>query len=310
MSNVLYYKGIQLPQLRSFCVAATQANFTAAAKVLGLSPPAVWQQVRALERALDTPLLRRNGRAIELTPEGRLLLELVQPHISGLDSLVHLFKMRRAELPRQLTVAATNYFVSYHLPSALLAFTRAFPSIRVGVRTATWAEVLQLVEQGVAEVGVAPYDHNVPRNPRLDYEHVTDMQLMVLTTEDHPLAKKRKVVPEDLVKYPMIVQPYGTHGRAALETILERRQIFDQLHIIMELVSLDVVRKYVALGVGIAVIFVVAKNLEPLPGLQLRVLEADIERLPAAMVVRRGAHHSEPLEILRQEVRKALGSPR
>src|SRR5438105_4559730 len=154
MGGLLYYKGIQLPQLRSFCVAATEENFTSAAKVLGLSPPAVWQQVRALERELATSLLRRRGRAIELTPEGRLLLELIQPHVSGLDSLVQLFKMRQAELPRQLTVAASNYFLSYHLSSAVLKFTRAQPSIRLCVRACSWAEVFQFVEQGVAELGI------------------------------------------------------------------------------------------------------------------------------------------------------------
>src|ERR1700682_4064386 len=78
------YKDIQLPQLRSFCLAATEGNFTTAAKVLGLSAPTVWQQVRALERRLHTTLLRRRGRAVELTPEGHMLLELVQPHVSGL----------------------------------------------------------------------------------------------------------------------------------------------------------------------------------------------------------------------------------
>src|SRR5213592_1177971 len=109
------YKDIQLPQLRSFCLAASQGNFTVAAKSLGISAPTVWQQVRALERRLKTTLLRRRGRAIELTPEGRVLLELVQPHVSGLDSLEPLFVTRQALLPRPLTVTAIPYLTSSHL---------------------------------------------------------------------------------------------------------------------------------------------------------------------------------------------------
>ena len=81
------YKDIQLPQLRSFCLAATEGNFTAAAAVLGVSVSAVWQQVRALERELGAALFRRQGRTVELTSSGRLLLELARPHVSGLDSL-------------------------------------------------------------------------------------------------------------------------------------------------------------------------------------------------------------------------------
>src|SRR5262245_32393070 len=100
------YKELQLPQLRSFCLAATEGSFTAAAKALGLSNSTVWQQVRALERQLRARLLRRRGRAVEVTDEGRLLLDLVQPHVSGLDSLSRLFEARRADLPQELVVAS------------------------------------------------------------------------------------------------------------------------------------------------------------------------------------------------------------
>ncbi len=70
MNRTDRYKEIQLPQLRSFCVVATEGNFTAAARRLGLSTPTVWQQVRALETHLKTTLIRRRGRVVELTDEG------------------------------------------------------------------------------------------------------------------------------------------------------------------------------------------------------------------------------------------------
>jgi DNA-binding transcriptional LysR family regulator len=305
-SKTHYYKGIQLPQLRTFCVAATEENFTAAAKVLGLSPPVVWQQVRALERVLATPLLRRNGRAVELTMEGRLLLDLVQPHVSGLDSLVQLFKLRQSVLPRQLTVAATNYFLSYHLAPAVLAFTQANPSICLSVRACTWSDVFQFVERGFAELGVAPDDSHAPRSPHLEYEDLASMQLMLLTAKDHPLARKRTVGPKDVVEYPLIMQPHGSHGRAALDRILQRYQISDRLHIVMELSSLDIMQKYVALGVGIAMVFVVAETLVPVGGVRYRPIGHLQDPLAVAMVVRKGAHLSEPLEAFREEIRKAM----
>src|SRR5262245_33229667 len=91
------YKDLQLAHLRSFALAAVRGTFTAAAEALGLSVSAVWQQVRALERHLGAALLRRNGRAVELTPEGRLVLELIQPQLSSFDSLAQLFEARRRE---------------------------------------------------------------------------------------------------------------------------------------------------------------------------------------------------------------------
>jgi hypothetical protein len=39
------YKELQLPQLRGFCLAATEGSFTSAAKALGLSNSTIWQRV-------------------------------------------------------------------------------------------------------------------------------------------------------------------------------------------------------------------------------------------------------------------------
>ncbi len=60
------HKDLQLAELRSFCLAATQGTFAEAAEAAGISRAAVWQQVRALERRLGIVLLRRQGRTVEL----------------------------------------------------------------------------------------------------------------------------------------------------------------------------------------------------------------------------------------------------
>src|SRR6266852_862035 len=136
MSQSHRYKEIQLAQLRSFCLAATERNFTSAAKALGLSASTVWQQVRALERELKAKLLRRQGRAVELTDEGRLLLEMVQPHVTGLDSLRRLFEARREGIGQQLIVASGAYLFANHLPQAIRQFRTERPSIQVTLRIA------------------------------------------------------------------------------------------------------------------------------------------------------------------------------
>src|SRR5262249_50215464 len=88
------FKDIQLPQIRSFCLAALEKSFSAAARSQSLSVATVWQHVRVLEQRLGTTLLRAEGRSLQLTPEGKLLLELVHPHLSGLESLGRIFESR------------------------------------------------------------------------------------------------------------------------------------------------------------------------------------------------------------------------
>src|SRR5215475_9772730 len=80
------YKTLSLAQLRSFCEVCRRAGYAAAARELDLTSPAVWEQVKALERHYGCRLLAKAGSRIEPTPEGAQLLELLGPVLAGLDS--------------------------------------------------------------------------------------------------------------------------------------------------------------------------------------------------------------------------------
>lgn len=307
MGRTIYYKrGIQLPQLRSFCIVATEENFTTAAKLLGLSVPAVWQQVRAIERELETVVVRRRGRRVELTPEGRLLLSLVQSHVSGLDSLVNVFKARKAELQKWITVASTHYLLSYHLPEVLQAFKHAHPLVCLRLCTSSGIVVPSLVEKKEADVGVTTYDRNKPRNPRLDYEDLFQMQLMLLTATDHPLARMRQVRAQDLIRYPMILTPQGTPERSIIEQLSHRYQFNEQLRVVMEVPTFDLISKFVMSGTGIALVYLRTLTAPGMPSLRARVFDPKLDPLPVALVLRKGVFHSETVLNFRERLRHYL----
>lgn len=307
MSHTIRYKDIHLAQLRSFCEVAACGNFSAAAKQLGLSTPTTWQQIRALEKALGARLLQPRGRSFELTDDGRLLLDLVQPQLSGIDALVRLFAARRAEMPQRLTLASTPYLLSYHLPRAVEQFRTEHPNVHVKLRVAIPIEdVPRLVEQGDADLGVTAYDRDAPRNPRLEYAHVFDAPFVLLTPTQHPLIRKKRLLPADLVQYPLILAPEGTHDRRSLDRILHRHDLADHVDAVMETRNLDVLAKYVALGLGIALVHV-SPDIE-LPGanVHLRVYDPALEGMPVAVVVRKGPHRAPVVEAFRQVALRCL----
>jgi DNA-binding transcriptional LysR family regulator len=300
------YKDIQLTQLRSFCLAATTGNFTAAAKALGLSAPTVWQQVRALERHLRTTLMRRRGRAVELTPEGRTLLELVQPHVSGLDSLGTLFVHRQKLIPQALTVTAIPHLVSSHLLRPIQDFTKTQPSVRLKLHVLIWfQDVVRMVEQGHADLGIIFYDRDAPRSPHLDYERLFDLRFALLTPLNHPLARKRKVTPDDVIRYPLIITPEGSFARRTLEQFLQRHELGERLQVVMETALLDNVCQYVAAGLGIALAHV-ADRAEVLPDVRVRFLDFKEEAISAGLVVRKGTHLSPPALAFRETLHRFL----
>jgi DNA-binding transcriptional LysR family regulator len=143
-------------------------------------------------------------------------------------------------------------------------------------------------------VGVITYDRDEPRSPHLEYEHLFDMGLTLLTAADHPLARKRKILPQDVVRHPLILTPPDTPDRIILERLRQRYQFNERLHVAMEVSTFDLIGKYVGLGIGIALVYLGAETGRALPGLRLRVFDPSLEGLPVALVVRKGAHLSEP----------------
>jgi DNA-binding transcriptional LysR family regulator len=303
-------KNLQLSQLRSFCVVAAQRNFTEAARLLGLSVPAVWQQVRALETEIGSVLVRRRGRSVEITPEGKLLLELIQPHVQGLDSLPALFRSRRADLPTQVTVATTYYLVSYHLVLPVRDFVRQHPAVRLHLRAGRGAEAVELLtEEEKMDLGVIAYARESPRSPHLEYEDLFDMPFALLTAHDHPLARKEPLEPGDLIRYPMIQQPDVAFSIAALTRYLQRYGLEDKLEVLLEFPSTETVLRYVALGMGITALYVDPRLAESVSGVRVRPLCDALPPLTVALATRKGAYLSEPAEAFRSLVRRHLKKP-
>jgi DNA-binding transcriptional LysR family regulator len=299
------YKDLQLAQLRSFCLAATHGNFSEAAREAGISRAAVWQQVRALEGRLGLTLLQRRGRAIELTPDGRLLLDIVLPHVNGLDSLERLIEARRAELPQRLTLVSVPYLFSYHLREPLQEFAVAHSAWRLNLLTEMWPQPLfQLLERGQADIGLLPYGADEPRSPYLHYEELFAVPLLLLTAAQHPLARKKQVLPQDLAGQPMILAPAKSVNRIAQDHILGRHRLADQIHVVMENHHTDVVMKYAAAGLGIALWFLSPTVARSHPGLHARLFDPQMERLPEVMVTRKHAHLPEPVRELAERLRR------
>lgn len=313
MSRNLRYKDIRLLQLRSFCVAATEQNFTTAALALNLSVPTVWEQVRALERRFGAPLLSRQGRAVALTPAGQLLLELVQPCVSGLDSLEQLFSARLADLPQSCTVLSTPYLLSYHLVKPIQEFTRQYPSINLTLQSDVLShESQRRLEQGKAEIVIVPYHREEPHSPFLEYEDLLELKFMLLTATAHPLVRKRRIRMSDLTQYPFIGQNRESYASQAVERLLQRCNLTKQLRVVVESAMTEVLCKYVAAGVGIALIYATEQDSRAHPGIHMRIFDRQMDTLPVALVIRKGAHLSEAARRFRETVRLhlALGAPR
>jgi len=89
------YDRLPLNALRVFEAVAARLNFGEAAEALHVTPAAVSQQIKSLEDYLQTPLLRRNGRNVQLTPEGARLLPGIRRGLDELEAALQSLRQER-----------------------------------------------------------------------------------------------------------------------------------------------------------------------------------------------------------------------
>ncbi|AOK30306.1 LysR family transcriptional regulator [Burkholderia singularis] len=130
----------RLPPLQTLAVfesAARLASFTAAARELGSTQPAVSQRVVQLETDLGAPLFERGYRGVTLTPEGERLFEAVR---HGLDAIrIASAGIRARRESEALTILTDFGFATYWLMPRLARLKAALPDLNVKIVTSQHA---------------------------------------------------------------------------------------------------------------------------------------------------------------------------
>jgi len=146
---------MELRQLRYFVAVAEELHFGRAAARLYLSPPALSQAIRGLERELGTPLLTRSP-AVALTPAGAMLLEHARAVLGQLDeTLVALKGLARGRRP-SLTVANVGLGAGELTGPLVRAFRAAHPGVGLRVRELDYAGQAELLAGRVDVAFVRP----------------------------------------------------------------------------------------------------------------------------------------------------------
>lgn len=240
--------------LRTFLAVAQAGSFSAAARELAVSQPWVSQRVAQLESYLGRNrrdgglrLLERRRRGVVLTPDGESLRELASDSLAVLEHLEAAFESRRGELSGRVRMAASSTMLLYLLPEALVRFRAAHPHVRLETcATNSPTMVKQILEDKVDFAVGDPGDYSPP-SVRVEVIRASDRVLVVPVGD--PLLKLRGPLTADqLRRRDWIVLPEFSLTRRKIDTLLGHYPIA------MEVEHWEVMKTYVALGVGIGVL--------------------------------------------------------
>lgn len=122
---------IQPGDLGFFSTLAASGSLTAAARELGISPPAVSKRLSQMEARLGVALVTRTTRRMSMTPEGEIYLEHARRILGEIDELKQLLGSAKVTPKGLLRVNATLGFGRCEVAPIISKFARKYPLVEV-----------------------------------------------------------------------------------------------------------------------------------------------------------------------------------
>ncbi|MFE7774231.1 LysR family transcriptional regulator [Streptomyces sp. NPDC057445] len=196
---------IEARHLRVLRAVAATGSFSAAARELGCTQPAVSQQMKALETSAGTPLLIRTGREMRLTQAGEALVRHAAGILAGLTAAeeeVAAIAGLRAGRVRLVSFSSGS---STLVPTALAALRTAHPGTRVSLVEAEPPRSVEMLREGDCDVALAfRYGPAGEEWEDLTVRPLLSDRLVGLVPDGHRLAGSEAVSIADLADEPWI----------------------------------------------------------------------------------------------------------
>ena len=175
-------------QLAAFCAVVERKSFSEAAERLGVTQPAVSQQIRSLEERVGQQLLDRSGRRVEPTEAGTLLYRSAQ-RLLALERQLLEEVAGEAEGPLrgQLAIGASTGPGGTVVPVLLCEFAEANPDVTIDLTISDTQTIVERVARRELELGVVGA---TPRNRSVDYEPFFRDEVVLVCPPGHPFAGK------------------------------------------------------------------------------------------------------------------------
>jgi DNA-binding transcriptional LysR family regulator len=198
--------------LRTFLAIHRAGGFTRAAQALHRSQPAISRRVALLEHEVGAPLFERVAGGVVLSQAGRVLLPHAERALAVLEDCAAVIRALHGGAAGPVSIAAVGTLASTELPSVLERFAKRHPGVELTLRTATSAEVSELVRRGEATLGL-----RYLRDPSPDVvcQALPPERLVVACGRRHRLAGRRVASLADLATEAWMAFPGAREAREA-----------------------------------------------------------------------------------------------
>lgn len=182
---------ITIEQLNYFFKLYECKNFSLASYELCISQSTLSKQIKALENELNTVLFYRNPRNILLTDAGEEFLIYAKKTMKEYNSILSSLKKYNNTTNTNLNIGAIPVITQYEITSAIADFKKLYPNIHINIVEDTSSNIFHKLINSEFNLGIVR-DFNLSKDI-FDKINLSDDELVLVVSKDHPLAQKSNV---------------------------------------------------------------------------------------------------------------------
>ncbi|MBI4733775.1 MAG: LysR family transcriptional regulator [Rubrobacteridae bacterium] len=273
---------MNLNQLKAFTSIVEKETFSAAARAMGVSQPAVSLQIQSLEEQIGVTLLDRRTKKVKLTEAGKLFYGTAVKILAQLDEFDHQLGDLGDTVKGNLAIGGSTIPGEYILPRILGKFKKDYPEVSIALRISDTDEIIEKLITGELHVGMVGAK---PVSSQLDSQPFLYDELVLITPSGYSLSRSLSndsiIKVANLIDSEFILRERGSGTRQSIERYFSKIGLsVNSLKISMELGSTEAVVNAVSAGLGVSIVSIWAIEKH------LKIGELEVMKLPESPVTR------------------------
>lgn len=238
-------------KLYTLIALAESKSFTKAAKELSLTQPAVTIHVKQLEEELDLKIFNRSPKGLKITNEGEIVLQFARRSIAlykAMETAVHNEKKHS----KSFTVGLTHTAESNAVAEVLGKFSSENPGTTITIITDDINNLYEMLVNYEIDLAVV---EGKSREQGINSVLLDTDSLVLVTSKNHPLAKKNMVSIDEIKEEPLILRRPSSGTRNLFTAHLESQNIsLDEFNLILEVDNVATIKDLIRREIGISIL--------------------------------------------------------
>lgn len=237
---------MEIAQIETFLAVATFGGFHRAAEALRISQPAVSSRIKALEESLGVLLFVRSRNTLTLSAAGRILRPYAEQLLKTASVARQAVHQLQPGNDTPLQIAAGLSISVYFLPDVLKNFQQAFPTVNISIRPGHSKEVLDMVLNQEAEIGLA----RSLQHPEVETISLRDDPLILAAHPSLAMAKSRRTRLEQVAGWPLIFYERGSSDWTLTRSLFRHAGLVP--NVALEVDTIETAKRMVERGLGLS----------------------------------------------------------